>query len=80
MVTDAEVQSMERRIDDIEKMQQANSLAIGILTSNVDKLTVSTQGIVDVWSAGRTLQAAVKWLSGFSFVAAVIAWWTGKIG
>lgn len=91
MVTSAEVKNMERRfnerMDSIEKLTRQNSLAIGANTANIDRLTVnldrltkSTQGIVDVWSAGRTLQKAVKWLSGFAFIGTLIAWFTGKLG
>lgn len=90
MITSAEVQEMERRFNErmatMEGLCQNNTAAIAKLTAsqnrltaNLETLTKSTQGIVDVWSAGRTLQAAVKWLSGFSFIAAIIAWWTGKI-
>jgi len=78
-----EVLEMERRLNDrvskIEKLQQDNSVAIGQLTANVDRLTSSTQGIVDVWTAGKTLQKAIKWLSGFAIVVTLINWWAGKI-
>lgn len=90
MVTSAEVEAMERRfnarMDSIEAITKQNSLAIGAstanidkLTVNLDKLTVSTQGIVDVWSAGRTIQKAVKWLSSFAVIGTLIAWWSGKL-
>jgi len=86
-----EVENAERRVnkrvDGVEQLQKDNAVAIGQLTANITILTKdiaslreSTQGIVDVWSAGRTLQKAVKWLSGFSFIAIIIAWATGKIG
>jgi len=78
---------MDKRLDDIERIQQTNSEAISSLTVNisalthdVSNLTAATKGMVDVWSAGRTIQGIVKWLSGFSFIAVVIAWYTGKIG
>ena len=80
----SDVEKLERRmndrIDGVEKLSRDNSIAIGQLTVNVDHLTKSTQGIVDVWSAGRTIQAVVKWLSGFSFIAVIVAWFTGKLG
>lgn len=89
MVTDAEVEAMERRfnarMDSIEALTRENSIANGVTTANldklaisVDKLTKSTQGIVDVWSAGRTIQRAAKWLSGFAVLGALITWWSGK--
>ena len=76
-----DMEQLERRfnvrMDAIEKIQRENSVAIAALTVNIQKLTDSTQGMVDVWSAGRTLQSAIKWLSGFSAIAIIIAWFAG---
>lgn len=69
MLTKLEATELRERITAIEKMQLENCLAI-------KRLTESTQGIVDVWSAGRTLQQAAKWLSGFAIIATIVAWWT----
>jgi len=90
MVTKLEIDDMERRfnerMDSMEKLCQSNTLAIAglavrqdILTGNLETLTAATQGMVNVWSAGRTLQQAAKWLSGFAIIGTMVAWWTGKI-
>jgi len=72
MSIEEEIAEINKRLDNIERLVEQQ-------TTNINALTLSTQGIVDVWSAGRTLQKAIKWLSGFSVIAVIIAKWTGKI-
>lgn len=44
----------------------------------IDKLTQSTQGVVDAWVTARNLQRFVKWLSSFTIVAIAIGWLATK--
>jgi hypothetical protein len=62
----------QRVTDEIQSQQKINTVAIA-------DLTLSTQGLVDAWSAANTFQKFVKWISGFTIVAAAIAWLSVKL-
>lgn len=40
----------------------------------INKLTESTQGIVEAWTAANSFQRFIKWVSSFAVVGAVITW------
>ncbi len=62
------------RIDALEIATGANTAAIAKLTEQQTKLTESTQGLVDVWHAGKTLQKVAKYLSSLAIVGIAFKW------
>jgi len=46
----------------------------------IEKLTATTQGVVDAWVFANTFHRFIKWLSGFAILVAVAAWLSNKIG
>lgn len=42
--------------------------------TNVDKLVMSTQGLVDAWTVANGLHKFIKWISGFAIVIAAAIW------
>lgn len=80
MVTSAEVQEMEKKFDErigkIEDLIEGLVLANQIQTTNLDTLTASTQGLVDITNAGKTLGKVIQWLSSFAVLGAFLYWLT----
>lgn len=58
---------IEARFVKHEAMQEKNLEAI-------DRLTATTQGVVDAWVFANGFHRFIKWLSGFAFLGGAIAW------
>lgn len=85
MSTKAEVQDMEKKFNERMSVTEAlcknntqaiANLAVGQakLTNSLETLTESTQGIVDVTNAGKTLGKLIQWLSSFAVLGAFLYW------
>ena len=90
MPEDEELIALKRRLDrhldeyrlhilEHEKREQNLLLAQEVNAKNVAELTAATKGLVDAWNAANFLQGFIKWLSGFSIVGALVAWWADLI-
>ena len=77
----AHCEAEEKRWEHLISAQERNTKCIEDLTSSTQDLIESTRDIVSVWNAAsgtvKTMSALgrfVKWISGFAFVVAFIAW------
>lgn len=74
----------EYRLDTIERehRDRQTTLAHEANTKSIAALTASVQPLVDAMTAGMILQRFIKWTTGFSGIAILIAWYNDlfKIG
>ena len=65
---DFELKNKETMLE-INVQQKANTEAIG-------RLTLSTLGLVEAWTAANALSKFIKWVASFAVVGAGIAWFS----
>lgn len=71
----AHVLEEERRYMQIMMQLESTSHTLAGLTRALELQAQATDGLVKAWNAGAFLQKAALWLTGFSGVGFLIAWY-----
>lgn len=69
-----------RKYNELEATVKENTVALKDLTSKIDKLTVSTEGLVAAWYTANNVHKFIKWLSGLGVIGLAIVYAMDKLG
>lgn len=67
-------------IEEDEKRWAHLMIAQETNTAAITALTEATRGIIEAWKAAILFQKFIRWLSGFTIIAVVIAWFVTHYG
>lgn len=90
MARDEEIDELRQKLDlhvgefrlhilECQKIEERTLLAQEANTASIAEITTAVKPLVDALGAANTLQRFIKWVTGFSGIAILLAWWNDLI-
>ena len=73
------VEEQEMREEQLIRAQVQNTENIALLSTTVQSLTESTQGLVDTWVVANALNKFLKWAASLGVLGGLLTWAYNKI-